>query len=123
MKVLAISVFVAALSIPTAVCSSGEQARKTSAVPDFTISTTTPDRTIYALVKYLHDHALLTLEQSVIGTGVFRIRIWLKSVEVVLNLRFVGEGVRSEGSFHFGDATADPVVESLVLELQKLGEP
>lgn len=80
-----------------------EPRAKSFDIPDFTIHTTAPERTIYAIVKYCHDNGYYIPAQRVVGIDKYEIRVHYEQSEVVLFLHVIEEEVRSEGSRGTGD--------------------
>jgi hypothetical protein len=122
MKVLMALLLVVAISTSSA--SSREPPAKKVGIPDFTIRTTAPERTIYAIVKYFHEHAFLIIEQRVIGSEKFKIRIVSGLAEAVLFLHAMEGGLRSEGSYDSGDGGFySGILEPLIISLQEPEQP
>jgi hypothetical protein len=93
-------------------------------IPDFTIPTTDPARTIYAILKYCRDREYVIQLQRVVGTRRYEIRIGTFGNEVILLLTEVEGGVRSEGSFVNGDEKIfAEKLEPLIRSLMEAGQP
>jgi hypothetical protein len=124
--ILASLLFVALWTLPAF---SSTLAEQRIPIPDFTISTTTPERAIYSIVKYLHEHAFLIRGQTVvIASEMYMIRITSKAaaIEAVLILKIAEGSLRSQGSYYSyykGGAKIPSELEALIFNLPRIAQP
>ena len=117
-RVFLASLFTAALFTSPAFCEG--PAAKPLDLPDFVIRTSVPERALYAIVQYFNEHAFAIGAQRVVGANKYEITINSESGKAVLLLQIVEGGLRSEGSYCFGDRTFySTVLAPLILSLQE----